>query len=196
MVAIGPIGWYTCSKTPWACRNLTTRYFGVYDFIWKNFCICSAISAGNKFEGLLRSQWRPRGRKGGIRHRLPNYEKVSPQPIRSVIPSTRHMKTEGNRGVSHENLISITEAVREANISCVVDIFERKVPVKFEHSLNVSDKIQIKPISKYAMEINCNFSLWNERSMTNKIPSVCDSILQNKTDVFILTESWITKRQW
>lgn len=49
----------------------------------------------------------------------------------------------------------------------------------------------VKRTSDYNLRSCLNLSLWNARSMMNKITSICDCILSNKIDIFIITESWI-----
>ncbi|KAK6168639.1 hypothetical protein SNE40_019831 [Patella caerulea] len=59
-------------------------------------------------------------------------------------------------------------------------------------SVNFKNLVNINRISSYFISCNLNFTLWNARSMGNKTSSICDSILQNSTDIFLLTESWVT----
>lgn len=48
--------------------------------------------------------------------------------------------------------------------------------------------------SKYTLKQCLNFTLWNARSVTDKVASLSDSIMLNKTDIFIVTESWVNAK--
>ena len=53
--------------------------------------------------------------------------------------------------------------------------------------------VNIPRVSQYTLKgaaVSC--TLWNARSVDKKLPSVADSILANKTDIFVITETWFT----
>ena len=58
---------------------------------------------------------------------------------------------------------------------------------------DVRNLIKIQKTSDYDLGKNISFSLWNARSIQNKLPSVCDAICDNKTDIFVVTETWMNK---
>lgn len=83
---------------------------------------------------------------------------------------------------------------KRSKISVVVDVFERsETPVHIDRHVTVDRKnlLRIPCISSHCFGSGLNVTLWNARSMVNKIPSICDAVHVNKTDLFIITESWI-----
>lgn len=48
----------------------------------------------------------------------------------------------------------------------------------------------IPRLSAYFHDHSARCSLWNARSLQNKLPGLTNSLIANKTDVFILTETW------
>ena len=50
----------------------------------------------------------------------------------------------------------------------------------------------IKCVSSYNNNRNVSVGLWNARSLVNKIPSICASMMENKTDIQVITETWLS----
>ncbi|KAK6186905.1 hypothetical protein SNE40_006165 [Patella caerulea] len=50
-------------------------------------------------------------------------------------------------------------------------------------------------MSVIAQSTSVNLSLWNTRSMDGKVGALCSSILSHHTDVFMITESWMTNEK-
>ena len=76
-------------------------------------------------------------------------------------------------------------------IGTVVNIFDRLSI----HAV-CSDKrpkclTDISRLSSYHFKRLLNISVWNARSMVSKTGSICDNIIANNTDIFVITESWI-----
>ena len=77
-------------------------------------------------------------------------------------------------------------------IRTVIDRFDRSASqCKQRYDFKNSSIKVVKRTSDYELKSCLNLSLWNARSIMNKIPSICDSILGNKIYIFIITESWI-----
>ena len=64
---------------------------------------------------------------------------------------------------------------------------------RLEPGVNKSNLVYINCISSYLWPRNISIGLWNARSVNNKISTVCSSILENGTDVFAVTETWMNE---
>ena len=80
------------------------------------------------------------------------------------------------------------------HISVVIDIFPRSDSHNISKPNSDSSLVKIIRQPNYALNQCLNFSLWNARSLVNKISAVCDSIMSNQTDICILTESWVSDK--
>ena len=58
--------------------------------------------------------------------------------------------------------------------------------------VNMNNLRTVTKTPAHELDKNVSFSLWNARSMNNKLPAVCASICEKQTDVFIVTESWLS----
>ncbi|XP_070550950.1 uncharacterized protein [Ptychodera flava] len=83
---------------------------------------------------------------------------------------------------------------RHYKIKVVVNVFPRQNFYDFHHcsspSVSKSNLRQVRMISSTNSKRHISCTLWNARSIEKKLPAVADSILQNNTDLFIVTETW------
>lgn len=120
--------------------GIREAFFGLNQ---KNVNCQFGLKAAKTIERIIR----PRGCKGGARHK---------KRIRSWFgyrPETR------------------SEIIRKAEL-------KHLIPISY--------------VSSYDYNRNLSLSLWNARSFCNKLPSVTSAIYENGTDVFIVTESWLS----
>ena len=64
------------------------------------------------------------------------------------------------------------------------------VDFKFLRGVDMSNLIKVRRKSSTCNTRNVKFTLWNACSVDKKLHVVSDSIIQNCTDVFLLTETW------
>lgn len=71
--------------------------------------------------------------------------------------------------------------------------FNRITARKEESALELRPRIliNIKPQTATYPSHSSKFALGNCRSLRNKIPYICDCVLSEKLDIFVLTESWL-----
>ena len=72
------------------------------------------------------------------------------------------------------------------HIPVIMNVFSRTTSLNSRACALVPIRCQ----STYFLKQCLNFTLWNARSMTEKLAPVIDSIVVNRTDIFIVTESW------
>ncbi|KAG1714818.1 Papilin [Nymphon striatum] len=71
-------------------------------------------------------------------------------------------------------------------------IKKRFKKIKSKGGINVKNLTIISTAHVRLQEKNVSFILWNSRSVNNKLADVCASICEKQTDVFIITESWMS----
>jgi hypothetical protein len=74
-------------------------------------------------------------------------------------------------------------------------ISSRSLPTRLKRGVNKDNLIQINRVSSYQCSRNISISLWNARSVNNKISAVCSSIIEHGTDVFVITETWLNEKK-
>ena len=79
----------------------------------------------------------------------------------------------------------------QRSIRSVINVFPRS---KRHCQTRNRTLVPIQYLSSYDSKQCLNFSLWNARSMNDKIGALTASIIANRTDVFVLTESWVTEK--
>ncbi|KAK6171786.1 hypothetical protein SNE40_018216 [Patella caerulea] len=63
----------------------------------------------------------------------------------------------------------------------------------YPRHIQLDNLVTIKYSSCYHFPSNTQLSVWNARSVCNKLPSICSSIFSQKTDIFIITETWLSE---
>ena len=74
-------------------------------------------------------------------------------------------------------------------ITTVMNIFKPQRQSR-SRSVHASNLITVRRESLFSKPRNINFTVWNARSVDGKLQSVSDSIIENNTDVFAVTETW------
>ena len=138
------------------------------------------IQAAKRIEYLLH----PRGCKAGFKH-----VKTQTHPIQTVVNQFGRYKS-GSRTVRPRVLVPIHTGLAMP-IETVIG--HRPQPVHSDrsdvnkHRILTSFHRNSDPIPK--LRLQC--SLWNARSVRDKCGAVISSILENQTDVFVITETWL-----
>jgi len=82
--------------------------------------------------------------------------------------------------------------------SCDNDVDTGTIPVIISHRSNsVLSERQQRTLVNIKTTNTCNsrpslLGLWNCRSIKNKIATICDCIINDKLDIFVLTETWLS----
>ena len=126
-------------------------------------------TAIERIESCLRPRYRkrPRGSKAGRSRRRPYCA------IQTTVPLERTPLT--GRGINFGNL-TVISPIEVVNGSRRHDPTTRVV--------NHSNLHQIDRLSSYFLPRRLSLSLWNARSVVEKLPEVSASILSNETDIF------------
>ena len=146
---------------------------------------------------------RPRGSKGGQRHKSIHQIK----PIHSVRENSASARETSREfvDISKNVLSKLTAGVGRNNIIVPIQNsietvigYRPRLPALDPNSgcdgqVNVNNLVKVSRISSYDQDRNLSVGLWNARSINNKIAVVCGNILENQTDVFVVTETWIAK---
>ena len=99
-------------------------------------------------------------------------------------------KPRKNRRKTHRGMAAGRKRIY--NIKTIVDMFDVNRNGEDQNVIQRQSILTpVKFVSDYGLGGYLKLSLWNSRSMMNKSAAICDSILNNNTDIFIITESWI-----
>ncbi|KAK4322330.1 hypothetical protein Pmani_006915 [Petrolisthes manimaculis] len=82
---------------------------------------------------------------------------------------------------------------RHKGVNSIPTVISKSRKFSPPNSLNLDNLIPISCISKYHEPRNIQFSIWNARSLCNKVSSVCAMILDESRDIFVVSESWLTE---
>ena len=78
-------------------------------------------------------------------------------------------------------------------IQPVINVFGPRKPTSSEHiNCDRTPKTlsHIQSISSQATKLQLNAGLWNARSLRNKVAALTSSIIDNKLDLYVITETW------
>lgn len=121
-------------------------------------------------------------------------------------PSFTSLHNSKQNGVNPGNLIQVTFGSEESeNVKNAILGSALHIPVILNNRLlpnelpkhaekRVGFLVKIPRISEFLLKRFLNFTVWNARSVDNKLPSVADSVMNNNTDCFIITETWFNAR--
>ncbi|PIK45271.1 hypothetical protein BSL78_17868 [Apostichopus japonicus] len=96
-------------------------------------------------------------------------------------------------GSNTDNLIAIDCTKAPKPIQTVVGNRDHTRSYQQQQNRGIENQnlLTVKRISSFHRNRKLSFSLWNARSINNKIAAVCSSIVENDTDIFAVTETWI-----
>ncbi|XP_071843988.1 uncharacterized protein [Apostichopus japonicus] len=137
--------------------------------------ITNGITATNRFKNHRTK----RGTKGVKRRRIP------------VIITSPNYELSRGPGSNTDNLIAIDCTKAPKPIQTVMGNRDHTRSYQQNRGIENQNLLTVKRISAFHRNRKLSFSLWNARSINNKIAALCSSIVENDTDIFAVTETWI-----
>ncbi|KAK6177246.1 hypothetical protein SNE40_015382 [Patella caerulea] len=125
--------------------------------------------------------------------------------IKTISSVRKHFDDFTTRSVNYDNLIELS--TKSNNIEVIVtnrthdfkptheDINGTGLPIGshvLRPSVNFSNLVSISRISAFDVTNNVSVVLWNARSICNKLPALASFLYENKPDICVITESWIS----
>ncbi|PIK53331.1 hypothetical protein BSL78_09748 [Apostichopus japonicus] len=149
-----------------------------------NFNSDIGIQAGKRIEYFIR----PRGSKSGLKHKRHTLSlSTAPnQPIQSILSEVRPVN-QSSRTV-RPRVLTLVDCIKP--IETVIGYH----PLCSDVNLNRNQLSVIRQIPRedaFVTKLKLQCSLWNARSIREKTGALIGSILENGTDIFLLTETWL-----
>ena len=139
----------------------------------------NSVRAARRIDHLIH----PRGTRAGRKN-------IKPRPIDTVIDHFERQYDQcgivaSSPGANARNHVTISP------IQTVLSKRRKHEPVS-SRNVDFTNLIRIPGVSSYFHQRDLRIALWNARSLCNNLPDICASILSQETDIFLLTETWLS----
>ncbi|KAK6180393.1 hypothetical protein SNE40_012558 [Patella caerulea] len=112
---------------------------------------------------------------------------VNPNNLTNITPQDPSVvKT----STDSDNLLELTRQKTEYGISTTWNNFQRLPYSTYTRSISSGNLVKINYVSVQSTKVNLNCGLWNARSLRNKVGALIASIIENKLDLYMVTETW------